>query len=132
MRATTAAKIFVVLSAVVVGFQLAVAAGAPWGALTMGGAFPGRLPPRMRAAAVASAVLWLAFAAVIAARAGLALPRWRGASRRLSWVVVAVTLAGVALNAATPSPWERVLWLPVTLALAACALVVARGTRGAG
>lgn len=132
MRATTAAKTFVVLSAGVIGFQLVMAAGAPWGALTMGGAFPGRLPPPMRAAAVASAVLWFAFAAVVAARAGLALPRWRGASRRLIWVVVVVSVVGVALNAATPSPWERVLWLPVTLALAACALVVARGTHGMG
>jgi hypothetical protein len=135
MRATAAANIFaktfIALSAVVIGFQLAVAAGAPWGALTMGGAFPGRLPPRMRVAAVASAVLWLAFAAVVAARAGLALPRWRGASRRLIWVIVAVTLVGVALNAVTSSPWERALWLPVALALAACALVVARSTSGA-
>jgi hypothetical protein len=77
-------------------------------------------------------VLWLAFAAVVATRAGLALPRWRDASRRLIWVVVGVTLVGVALNAATPSPWERVLWLPVTFALAACALVVARAPSTAG
>ncbi|MDB4887018.1 MAG: hypothetical protein JWN79_2456, partial [Gemmatimonadetes bacterium] len=38
MRASVAARIFLVLTAVVVAFQLALAAGAPWGDLTMGGA----------------------------------------------------------------------------------------------
>ncbi|HEX3159145.1 MAG TPA: hypothetical protein VHQ45_11555 [Gemmatimonadaceae bacterium] len=126
MRARTAANTYVALSAVVIGFQLALAAGAPWGALTMGGAFPGQLPPPMRAAAVGSAVLMLAFAAVVAARAGLALPRWRQASRRLIWVVVAYALVGVVLHVVTPSARERMLWLPVVLMLAGCALVVAR------
>jgi cell division protein FtsW (lipid II flippase) len=80
----------------------------------------------MRAAAVGSAVLMLAFAAVVAARAGLALPRWRQASRRLIWVVVAYALVGVVLHVVTPSARERMLWLPVVLMLAGCALVVAR------
>ena len=126
MRARTAANTYIALSAVVIGFQLALAAGAPWGELTMGGAFPGQLPPPMRAAAVGSAVLMLAFAAVVAARAGLALPRWRQASRRLIWVVVAYALVGVVLHVVTPSARERMLWLPVVLLLAGCALVVAR------
>lgn len=121
-----AAALFVGLTAGVVAFQLALAAGAPWGALTMGGAFPGRLPPRMRVVAVGSALLLAALAAIVAARGGLALPRWRGASRRLVWGVVAYLLLGVVLNAATPSAPERALWLPVTIALAGCALVVAR------
>jgi hypothetical protein len=126
VRSIIAARIFISLTAVVVAFQLALAAGAPWGELTMGGAFPGQLPPRMRVAAVGSAVILSALAAIIAARAGLAFPRWRRAARRLVWVVVAYTLVGVVLNAATPSAGERALWLPVTVVLAACAVVVAR------
>lgn len=126
MRSIIAARIFITLTAVVVAFQLALAAGAPWGELTMGGAFPGQLPPRMRAAAVGSAILLSALAAIIAARAGLAFPRWRRPARRLVWVVVAYTLVGVVLNAATPSAGERAVWLPITVALAACAVVVAR------
>ncbi|MGZ8376493.1 MAG: hypothetical protein ACXWZS_14015 [Gemmatirosa sp.] len=126
MRVALAARIYVAVSAVVVAFQLALAAGAPWGELTMGGAFRGRLPPAMRAAAVGSAVLVLAFGAVVAARADLALPRWRRASQRLIWVVVAYTLVGVVLHMVTPSPRERIVWLPVLLVLAGCALVVAR------
>jgi hypothetical protein len=33
---------------------------------------------------------------------------------------------GAVLNAIMPSPPERALWLPVTLVLGICALVVAR------
>jgi hypothetical protein len=80
----------------------------------------------MRAAAIGSAALVLVLAAVVAARADLALPRWRRLSQRLIWVVVAYTCAGVVLNAATPSPRERILWFPVTVVLAVCALMVAR------
>ena len=126
MRSIFAAKLFGALTLGVVAFQLALAAGAPWGRLAMGGAFPGRLPPAMRAAAVVQALLWLVFAAVVGARAGLVLPQWAAASRRLIWVVVGVLVVGAVLNALTPSPWERVLWLPVTLALLSCAVVVAR------
>ena len=126
MFAAHAARTFLALTALAVAFQLALAAGAPWGELTMGGAFPGRLPLPMRAVAVASATLLSGFGAVVAARAGLALPRWRPAARRLIWAVVAYMLLGVGLNAATPSPRERALWLPVTAVLAVCALVVAR------
>ena len=126
MTPALAARAFLALVAVVVAFQLALAAGAPWGALAMGGAFPGRLPPAMRAAAVVQALLLALVGAVVAARAGLALPRWRRASRRLVWVVVAYAIVGAVLNAITPSAPERALWLPVTIALGACALVVAR------
>jgi hypothetical protein len=111
MRPRLAAKIFIALTTVVVAFQLALAAGAPWGELTMG-----------------SAVLLGGFGLVVAARAGLALPRWRRPAGRLIWVVVAYTVVGVGLNAATPSARERVLWLPVALVLAACALLVARSS----
>jgi len=40
----------------VVLFQLALALGAPWGAMAMGGKFPVRLPSTMRIAALAQAV----------------------------------------------------------------------------
>ena len=64
MPVTFAAKTFVTLTLFVVLFQLALAAGAPWGELTMGGAFPGQLPPRMRVAAFASGLLLAAFGAM--------------------------------------------------------------------
>jgi hypothetical protein len=129
MRATLAAKIFLALAAIVVAFQVALVAGAPWGELTMGGGYPGRLPPRMRIAALGSAVLLVAFGAIVAARSALAFHRWYRASRWLMWVVVAYTIIGVALNAMTRSVRERAVWLPVAVALAASALVVALSSR---
>jgi hypothetical protein len=129
MPVGVAPGIYLVLTALVVLFQLALAAGAPWGELTVGGTFPGQLPIRMRLAAAGSAVLLIAFAAIVIARAGLGLRRWERASRWLIWLVVAYSVVGVLLNAATPSPRERALWLPVTVTLAICALIVAR--RGA-
>jgi hypothetical protein len=130
MNAAFAARLFGLLAFVVVLFQLALAAGAPWGALAMGGAFPGRLPAAMRIAAVAQALLLLLLAAIVAARAGLVLPRWRVASRKLIWGVAAFLLLGALLNAITPSPWERLLWLPVVLLQLGCAVVVARSEMG--
>src|SRR6476469_3038747 len=108
---------FLALICVVVAFQLALAGGAPWGELTMGGAVRGQLPPRMRAMAFGSAVLLTGFGVIVAARAHLAFPRWRRASRWLIWVVTAYSFVGVALNARTPSPRERALWLPVAIVL---------------
>jgi hypothetical protein len=127
MRSILAARLFGALTLLVVAFQLALAAGAPWGKLAMGGAFPGRLPPSMRAAAVVQALVLALFAGIVAARARLMLPRWHGASRRLVWMVVALSAVAVVLNAITPSPLERAVWLPVTLALLTCGVVVARG-----
>jgi hypothetical protein len=126
-RPTRAAVGFGALTVVVVAFQVALAAGAPWGHMTMGGAFSGQLPTPMRVAAVVQALLLVGFALIVAARAGLILPRWHRASRKLIWVVVAYTVVGAVLNAATPSAAERALWLPVTLLLGVCAVVVARG-----
>jgi hypothetical protein len=122
----TAAWIYIVLSGVAIAFQLALVAGAPWGHLTMGGAYPGRLPANARAIAAGSAVLLAAFAATIAARASLAFPRWSNASRRLVWIVVAYSFIGILANAATPSAPERMLWLPIIATMAVCAILVAR------
>ena len=129
MRTALAAKVFLALTCVVVAFQLALAAGAPWGELTMGGAVRGQLPPRMRVIALCSAVLLTGFGAIVAARAQLAFPRWRRTSRRLIWVVVAYSIVGVILNTLTRSPRERALWLPVAVVLAVCAVIVALGSR---
>lgn len=123
----TAAVVYTAVSAVVAAFQLALAFGAPWGSYAMGGSSPGVYPPGMRVAAVVQAVLVLLLAAVVLARAGMVLPGWSGASRRLIWVVVAVSAVGLVLNLITPSSGERLLWAPAALILLLCSLVVARG-----
>jgi len=109
----------------VVAFQLALAVGAPWGAYAMGGAFPGRFPPRLRVAAVVQAVILGGTIAVVAARADLAVPALSDAARWLVWVVVAIAFVALVLNAITPSGGERRFWVPVTLVMLASSLVVA-------
>jgi hypothetical protein len=123
--AEIAAWIFCSLLAALVLFQLALAAGAPWGALAMGGRFPGKLPPPMRIAALAQVAIYGLMGAVVFARAGLALPGWLDASHIAIWVVVGVMALAVVLNLVTPSRWERRLWAPVAIMMFAAVLRVA-------
>lgn len=122
---------YTVITAGVVGFQIALALGVSWGAYAMGGAFPGQFPPPMRVAALVQAVVLVALAGVVLARAGVALPRWSRASRRWIWVVVAFSSLSLLLNLITPSPGERMIWAPVGFVLLVCSLVVARGKANA-
>jgi hypothetical protein len=121
------ALVFGALALLAAGFQLALALGMPWGTLTWGGRFPGRLPGYMRGVAVISAALLATFALVVAVRAGLLLPEWRPLSRSVIWVVVGYSALGVVAHAVTPSPKERRLWLPIVLMMLACSVAVAAG-----
>ena len=102
-------------------FHLAIIWGAPWGSLTMGGRWPGRLPVLARILSLASALLLVVMALVVLAQAGILeadLPHWA------HWAVAGLTLVSVLANAATPSPPERLVWLPVTLILLICLGIV--------
>ena len=128
MKITQVAGIgFSVVMLGVVGFQIALAAGAPWGAYAMGGAFPGQFPSFMRVAALVQAVILLLLAGVVLARAGVAVRRWSRASRWLIWLVVAFSTLSLVLNLITPSAGERAVWAPVALVLLVCSLLVAVG-----
>lgn len=120
-----AALVYTAVSAGVVGFQCALAAGAPWGAYAMGGAFPGQFPPALRVAAVVQATLLVGMAAVVLARAGLVLPGWARVSRWLVWGVVAFATLSLVLNLITPSAGERAIWAPVALLLLISSALVA-------
>ena len=106
-------------------FQIALASGAPWGELAMGGRFPGRFPPAMRVAALAQAFVLVALAAVVLSEAGIALPHLRGLSAVGIWAVVVISGVSLVLNTMTPSRRERILWAPVALVMTATSLVVA-------
>lgn len=127
-----AAKVYAGVSGGVAAFQLALAAGTPWGSYAMGGAFPGRFPAVLRIAAFVQAVLLILMAAVVLARAGLVLVAWGRASRWLVWIVVFVAAVGSLLNIITPSSGERAIWAPVALLLLASSLVVALGKQSPG
>jgi hypothetical protein len=120
-----AALVYGVISLFVIAFQLALAAGAPWGEYAMGGAFPGQFPPELRVAAVVQAVILALLAMVVLARAGVALPKWARTSRWLIWVVVAFSGLSLVLNLITPSAGERAIWAPVVLVMLVCSVIVA-------
>ena len=120
-----AAYLFSILIAFVVAFQLALALGAPWGELAMGGKFPGRLPLRMRIAALVQMVVLLFIALIVLTRAGVILDEFLSLSKSVIWSVVVFSLIGAILNTITPSKKERMLWSPVTIVLLICATYVA-------
>lgn len=100
----------------VAAFQAALAAGAPWGHLSWGGAGgAGVLPTQLRVASAASAGVWLGAAALV-------LSGQQRATRRIAGLLV----VGSAMNAASPSPAEARLWAPASLALAAVTAAAAR------
>ena len=120
-----AALVYGSVSLGVILFQLALAAGAPWGAYAMGGAFPGQFPPELRVAAVVQAVILALLALVVLARAGMALPNRSRASRWLIWIVVVFSTISLVLNTLTPSTDERAIWMPVALVMLICSVIVA-------
>lgn len=122
---TISAYIFSALTAVVVLFQFALALGAPWGEMAMGGKFPGRYPPRMRVAALIQMVPLTLILLVVLTRAGLVFDEYFELSKLVIWFVVAYMALGAVLNIITPSKKERMLWAPVAVVLLICSFFVA-------
>jgi len=123
-----AAWLYTIVAAGLTLFQLALAAGAPWGEFAMGGAFPGQFPPTMRVAAVIQAALIIGMVTIILARAGIFFAGWVRHARWLIWVVVGYGVIGLILNVITPSAGERALWMPVAVVMLASSVIVARET----
>jgi hypothetical protein len=113
----TAARITAGLLAVVGAFQVALVAGAPWGAFTQGGGTEGVLPTSGRLFALVSIAIVGVMALVILARAGEG--PMTAAPRRLVTVLAWLTMAymGMAIlaNTITPSPGERIVWAPMSV-----------------
>ena len=112
-------------------FQLALVLGAPWGALTQGGANRGQLPASARGIAAASAVVLAVLALGLLARAGegplAAAPRI--VVTVLAWTAILYSAVGLVLNLITSSAIERAVWAPVTAVLLALAALVTASTR---
>lgn len=122
---TMAAKIFAGAAALVIAFQIALALGAPWGELTMGGGMTGVLPAPMRLAAGLQALVIGGCIVVVLARAGVLRAAPGRGLKGLAWAVAALFAISLVLNLITPGAWERALWAPVALVLFATALRVA-------
>ncbi|GGX63936.1 hypothetical protein [Saccharospirillum salsuginis] len=120
-----AAYVFGLLAGVAVLFQWALALGAPWGEMAMGGRYPGRFPPGLRFAALVQSFLLVVIALVVFTRAGMMLGDYLVFSRYAIWFVVGFCGISAVLNTITPSKKERLLWAPVTFGLLVCGLIVA-------
>lgn len=123
-----AAILAVVLLGAIVVFQLALALGAPWGAMAWGGKKPGVLPAPLRiASAVVAVVVYPLVIALVLAAAGLIGDEWLPADRTLiMWVLAGVLGVGAVMNFASRSRPER-LWGAVALTIALCCAIIALG-----
>ncbi len=82
-----AVNISIFLISLVILFQLALAFGAPWGSLAMGGRFPGKFPPAMRVAALVQIVILAIIGVVISVRGGIIFPEWFSSAEKIIWGV---------------------------------------------
>jgi hypothetical protein len=114
----------------VAGYQVAVAAGAPLGEHVWGGRFDAVLPPKMRAASGASAIVLLAVAVVALVAAGtVRLPFLeRRVARRVTAVLAAYFALNTAGNLASESKVEKVMMGAVTAMLTVLLVRIARTT----
>jgi hypothetical protein len=122
-----AAVVALILFAALVLFQLALAAGAPWGRAAYGGQTPGVLPARLRVSSVVAALVWAGVALVVARRGGI--PVWAPLPDAwlpvAIWIVVGLLALAVVLNTITRSTVERAIWAPASVLMLAATLVVA-------
>ena len=123
-----AAVIATMLLSIVVIFQVALAAGAPWGRAAWGGQHQGVLPTRLRIAsgAVAFVVYPIIIVAVLDAAGFLDLDLLPGNGATVIWTFVALFTFGALANLFSRSMLER-LWAPVSLAIAVCCVFIAAG-----
>jgi len=114
------------------GFQLALAAGAPWGEAAWGGT-SSTLTPGLRIASGVATVVWSGAALVTLRQGGhdswAPLPdRWL---RRTTIGLAAYSGLGVLMNLASRSELERAIWAPTTIAMAITLGLTARWGRRA-
>lgn len=125
MTATTiAAWIFTALSIAFMGFQFAVAAGAPLGPYVWGGKHRGVLPPKLRRSSFVAAFVFISLILIILDRAGILNTMPDLLSTVGTWVVAALLAVNTVANALSPSKKERNVMTPLAAVLAICAIVV--------
>jgi hypothetical protein len=113
---------------VLIGFQVALAAGAPWGRAAWGGKHAGRLPRNLRIGSAVAVVVWAMVIVVLLDRAGMPIIELPDeVSYWATWLLVPVLVLGAIMNVASSSPYERFGWGPLAAVVALLALVIALG-----
>jgi hypothetical protein len=114
-----------VLLAALVVFQGALIAGAPLGRYAWGGQH-NVLPTRLRMGSATSIALYVLFAYVALAKAGLAPPLVnQGFTDVFCWVLTAYLALGIVLNAISRSKAERLVMTPTVIVLTGLFLILA-------
>lgn len=103
------ANIYIVLTIIIVLFQLALVFGAPLGEYTMGGKFPGKLPVKMRIAALIQIFILILFASLVIAKARIAIEQYHNIGRIGIWFVVAFFVLGSIVNLSSTSRKEKLV-----------------------
>lgn len=101
--------VFTINIAIAIFFQLALAAGVPWGEYSMGGKFPGKYPPQMRIVAIFNALLLTFFDFIVFIRAEVIFSEWFIFSRSFIWFIFGFFILSILMNAISPVKKER-LW----------------------
>ena len=105
-----AAILYILITVVVIFFQLFLVLGAPWGEFTQGGRHKGTLPISGRISAAISIPILVFMASSISSVVGF-VPNW---SIRTAYITLALQGVPAVFNLITPSLKERRLWGPVT------------------
>ena len=125
---TVAALTACLVLGLLAAFQVALAAGRPWGRFAWGGQHEGALPTPLRVGSAVSVAVYAALAVVLLWRAGVVGPGpGSRAVRAAAWVVAGYFVLGTGMNALSRSRAERRTMTPVAAVLAALAVVVALG-----
>ena len=108
----------------IAAFQVALAAGAPFGRAAWGGSHE-RLPRKLRVASAVAAGVWVLAALVVLADAGFDVsPIPASVADWATWVLAALLL-GAVMNFLSRSRLERIIWGPIALVLAGLTAFVA-------
>jgi hypothetical protein len=126
MFATISSGFLVVTTLIVALFQVALAAGAPWGEYAYGGARTGKLPVGFRINSVVAALVMVAIAGHYLAQLGVFEPLLDSAGNSVvNWVLVGFTGLSAIANNITRSKKERAVWAIPTILMFIAALLVA-------
>lgn len=119
------ANIYMALTIFIVLFQLALVFGAPLGEYTMGGKFPGKLPVKMRIAALIQIFILLLFVSVVIAKSGISLKQYHSIGRIGIWFVVAFFILGSIVNLSSRSKKEKLVMGPANIIALIITLLIA-------
>ena len=115
-----------VILALLAVFQIALAAGAPWGHFAWGGQHR-VLPRNLRIGSVVSIVIYAVIAFVAWERVGASSVLPDVVAQVAMWVVFAYFAIGIVMNAISRSKQERYTMTPIVLVLAVLSLLIAMG-----